>query len=94
MAINANKWFDANWATEKGLYTEVFDSTDKMDSAINILATTLSQSNPEAMQELKKVMWEGSENWDTLLMERAERSGKLVLSKFTRNAIEKFKNKK
>jgi methylglutaconyl-CoA hydratase len=93
MTINANKWFDANWAREKGLYTEVFDSADKMDAKINILATTLSQSNPEAMLELKKIMWVGSEKWDTLLMERAERSGKLVLSDFTKNAIEKFKAK-
>ena len=93
MTINANKWFDANWAKEKGLYTEVFDLADEMDTEIQKLATTLSQSNPEAMQELKKVMWEGSENWDTLLMARAERSGKLVLSEFTRNAIEKFKTK-
>ena len=93
MTINANKWFDANWAREKGLYTEVFDSADKMDAKINILATTLSQSNPEAMLELKKIMWIGSEKWDTLLMERAERSGKLVLSDFTKNAIEKFKAK-
>lgn len=93
MTINAGKWFDANWAREKGLYTEVFDSVDEMDAEIENLATTLSQSNPEAMQELKKVMWEGSENWDTLLMERAERSGKLVLSDFTKNAIQKFKAK-
>ena len=93
MTINATKWFDANWAREKGLYTEVFDSADEMDAKINKLATTLSQSNPEAMQELKKVMWEGSENWDSLLMERAERSGKLVLSDFTKNAIQKFKAK-
>jgi len=93
MTINAGKWFDANWAREKGLYTEVFDSTDDMDTKIQKLATTLSQSNPEAMKELKKVMWSGSENWDTLLMERAEQSGKLVLSEFTRNAIEKFKTK-
>ena len=93
MTINAGKWFDSNWAKEKGLYTEVFNSVDEMDAEIENLATTLSQSNPEAMQELKKVMWEGTENWDTLLMERAERSGKLVLSEFTRNAIEKFKTK-
>jgi len=93
MTINAGKWFDANWAKEKGLYTEVFNSVDEMDTEIENLATTLSQSNPEAMQELKKVMWEGSENWDTLLMERAERSGKLVLSDFTKNAIQKFKAK-
>jgi len=93
MTINAEKWFDANWAREKGLYTEVFDLVDEMDAQVKKLATTLSKSNPEAMEELKKVMWVGSENWDTLLMERAERSGKLVLSEFTRNAIEKFKTK-
>ena len=93
MTINACKWFDASWAREKGLYTEVFDSVDEMDTEIEKLATTLSTSNPEAMEGLKKVMWQGTEHWDTLLMERAISSGTLVLSDFTRNAISKFKNK-
>ena len=84
---------DASWAREKGLFTEVFDSTEEMDNEINKLATTLSQSNPEAMQGLKKIMWNGTEHWDTLLMERAQSSGKLVLSDFTKNAIAKFKTK-
>ena len=93
MTINATKWFDANWAREKGLYTEVFDTTEEMDAEIDKLASTLSQSNPEAMEGLKKIMWEGTDHWDALLMERAESSGKLVLSDFTKNAIEKFKAK-
>ena len=93
MTINATKWFDASWAREKGLYTEVFDSVDEMDTEIEKLATTLSTSNPEAMEGLKKVMWQGTEHWDTLLMERAVNSGTLVLSDFTRKAISKFKNK-
>ena len=93
MTINATKWFDANWACEKGLYAEVFDSAVEMDAEIEQLASTLSQSNPEAMKGLKKIMWEGTNHWDTLLMERAESSGKLVLSNFTRNAINQFKNK-
>ena len=93
MTINATKWFDANWAREKGLYTEVFDTADEMDIEIEKLTTTLSQSNPEAMEGLKKILWEGTEHWDTLLMERAESSGKLVLSDFTKNAISKFKSK-
>ena len=93
MTINATKWFDASWAREKGLYTEVFDSVEEMDVEIEKLATTLSDSNPQAMEGLKKIMWEGTEHWDTLLMERAVSSGKLVLSDFTKNAIEKFKSK-
>ena len=93
MTINATKWFDADWAREKGLYTEVFDSVEEMDIEIEKLATTLSNSNPEAMEGLKKVMWQGTDHWDTLLMERAVSSGTLVLSDFTRNAIAKFKKK-
>ena len=93
MTINATKWFDASWAREKGLYTEVFDSAEEMDVEIEKLATTLSNSNPQAMEGLKKIMWEGTEHWDKLLMERAANSGKLVLSDFTKNAIEKFKSK-
>ena len=91
MTINATKWFDAQWAREKGLYSDVFNSTEEMDKEIQTLASTLSNSNPQAMKELKDIMWKGTENWDKLLMERAENSGKLVLSDFTRNAIQKFK---
>ena len=93
MTINATKWFDASWAREKGLYTEVFDTTEKMDMEIKKLASTLSLSNPEAMKGLKKIMWEGTDHWDTFLIERAENSGELVLSDFTKKAIERFKTK-
>ncbi|MDP7430235.1 MAG: enoyl-CoA hydratase/isomerase family protein [Flavobacteriales bacterium] len=92
MTINSTKWFDASWAREKGLYTEVFETTEEMDIEISKLASTLSISNPKAMDGLKKIMWEGTNHWDTLLMERAESSGKLVLSDFTKNAIEKLKS--
>jgi methylglutaconyl-CoA hydratase len=40
---------------------------------------------------MKKVLWKGTDNWDTLLYERASISGKLVLSDFTKKALEKFK---
>ena len=92
MTINATKWFDADWARDKGLYTEIFESAEEMDIEIEKLATRLSNSNPEAMEGLKKVMWQGTDHWDTLLMERAVSSGTLVLSEFTSNAIAKFKN--
>ena len=93
LAINATEWKSANWAMEKGLYTEVFDSVDQMDEKIEELATKLSQSNPEAMVLLKNIFWEGTDHWDDLLTDRAELSGQLVLSDFTVNAIKKFKKK-
>lgn len=93
LAINATEWYPAEWAKEKSLYAEIFDSIEAMDEAIDVLANKLAQSNPEAMSMLKKVFWEGTEHWDTLLSERAVMSGKLVLSDFTRNAINAFKKK-
>lgn len=93
LAVDATEWQSADWAKTKGLYAEVFDSVEEMDSAIVKLASTLSNSNPEAMEMLKSIFWQGTENWDTLLPERAAMSGKLVLSKFTVNAINKFKKK-
>lgn len=91
LTINATEWRSAQWAKEKGMYANVYATATEMDDAIQTLANKLATSNPEAMAMLKKIMWQGTENWDTLLIERAEMSGTLVLSDFTRNAIGKFK---
>lgn len=93
LTINATEWQTADWAREKGLYADVFDSAEAMDAAIDALANKLASSNPEAMQMLKGIMWEGTTHWDSLLLARAGMSGTLVLSDFTVNAIQKFKQK-
>ena len=93
LAINATEWQSAEWAYSRGLYAELYDNADEMDEAIDMLADKLSKSNPEAMALLKKIFWQGTEHWDTLLAERAVISGTLVLSDFTVNAINKFKKK-
>ena len=92
LAIDAKSWKDARWAAQQGMFTEVFDNASDMDNAIDALTTDLASSNPEAMSELKRVLWEGTEHWDDLLMERAAVSGRLVLSSFTKDAIARFKS--
>lgn len=94
LAIDASSWRNAQWAGRKGLFSEVHPSAEEMDKGILQLANTLMESSPEAMAEMKKIFWKGTENWDQLLLERAAISGRLVLSEFTRNAIEKFKAKR
>ena len=91
LTVNASEWQSADWAKNKGLYAAVFDSIEEMDSRINELSLKLSKSNPEAMALLKNSFWEGTEDWDVLLEERAVISGKLVLSDFTIDAINSFK---
>lgn len=93
LAMDAASWRSSDWAKRKGLFAEMHETIEGMDESIERLANTLAHSNPEAMAAMKKIFWRGTEHWDELLKERAAISGKLVLSGFTRNAIEKFKKK-
>ena len=93
LSVDAASWRNADWARRKGLFAELHQTVEAMDESIQKLADTLSHSSPEAMAEMKKVFWKGTEHWDELLIERAKISGRLVLSEFTKNAIAKFKAK-
>lgn len=93
LAIDAKSWRNTDWAKKKGLFAEVHETVEGMDESVNNLAETLAHSNPKAMEEMKKMFWTGTEHWDKLLKERAEISGKLILSEFSKNAIQKFKAK-
>jgi methylglutaconyl-CoA hydratase len=93
LSIDATEWRNAEWAKRNHIYNELHSNTEQLDDAVQRLADKLAHSNPEAMAQLKKVFWAGTDDWDKLLAERAAMSGKLVLSSFTKNAIEKFKTK-
>ena len=93
LAIDATLWRNADWAKKKGLFAEVHETIQNMDESVYRLANTLAHSSPEAMAEMKKMFWKGTENWDVLLNERAAISGKLILNDFSKNAIVKFKAK-
>ena len=91
MTIDAETFFSTDFAKEKGLYAEVFETVEDLDIAVKTLAEKLAGYNPKALIEMKKVFWKGTENWDVLLRERAEISGKLVLSKFTKTILKRFR---
>ena len=93
LALDAAEFRPASWAKDRGLYAEVLDSTAELDAAVQAFAEKLARYNPEALTALKQVCWEGTAHWDTLLVERAAISGRLVLSEFTRQAIQQFKSK-
>ena len=91
LTLAASEWKNAYWGKEKGLYAKVFDSIKELDKEVESLANKLASYNPEALTQMKKVLWENTTHWDKLLIERAEISGQLVLSDFTKNALKKLK---
>lgn len=86
-------WYSAEWGKNHGFYQKIFDTQEEMYKAAENMAAKLAEQSPDAMAELKKAVWKGTEDWDKLLEERAEISGRLVLSDFTKNYIRQFKSK-
>jgi len=93
LAIDAASWHSADWARRKGLYTELHHTPEGMDEGIEQLSSSLVNVSPQAAAELKKILWHDTEHWDKLLHERAVISGKLVLSNFTKNFFQQFKER-
>ncbi|MDG1528751.1 MAG: enoyl-CoA hydratase/isomerase family protein [Polaribacter sp.] len=91
LTLAATEWKTAYWAKEKGLFAKVFATQDELLKETQNLAEKLASYNSEATANMKKNFWQGTENWNSLLIERAEITGKLVLSEFTKNALSKFK---
>jgi methylglutaconyl-CoA hydratase len=91
MTLTPTEWKSASWAKENHLFSEVFESLDELDIRLNNFTSELVSYNKTALIEMKKVLWEGTENWNQLLYERAAISGKLVLSDQTKQALQKFK---
>ena len=92
LAINATNWFDAYWAREKGLYSEVFENAESMDAYINSLSNQIALSHVKATTAQKKYFGEGTENWDDLLMEEQKYQEKeLILSDFRKMPLKKYK---
>jgi methylglutaconyl-CoA hydratase len=91
LSLAAHEWKNAYWAKEKGLYAKVFESIKDLDNEIELFTENLASYNPQALIEMKKILWKDTGNWSELLEERAAISGELVLSDFTKTALAKFK---
>lgn len=92
MALDPKNWYSAEWAHSKGLFNKLYDSVEELDKGTDEIASNLAVSNPEAMRQLKEIFWQSTGHWHATLEQRAEISGKLVLSDFTKKFIKEFKN--
>lgn len=91
LTLAAHEWKNAYWAKDKGLYARIFEDASEMDKELDFFSRKLAGYNPAALYEMKKVLWEGTDQWESLLQERAAISGELVLSEFTKKALSQFK---
>ena len=93
LAFSPTEWKNAYWARDKGLFTKIYNSIKELDKEMEFFISQLSGYERPALEAMTKVLWEGTENWDSLLKTRAEMSGKLGLAPETKNILERMKKK-
>lgn len=93
LTLNPKEWVSSEWCLKHGFYNKTFSNPADLEKATLEFTEQLSQYSPEAMKNLKSIFWENARNWDEIMPKRAAMSGKLVLSDFTKETLNKFKSK-
>src|SRR5690606_3542915 len=92
LTMNPTEWKSPEWVKEKGMYSRILPDAEACEKAAVEFAQNLSVYSLEAMRDLKSIFWQGTENLPELMQKRAEMSGRLVLSDFTKETLKKFKS--
>ena len=77
-------------STALGKAMLAYKSFEELDKAFDALAVQLTRRSSKATTELKKILWQGMENWEELLIHGAKVSGKLILSNYSTARIKGF----
>ena len=93
LALNPMEWQTAKWAHEVGLYHELFDTVEQLDDYLERYLARMVTYSKSALRQMKLTLWEGTEKWEQLLHDRAERSGHLLLSVEAQEALAKIRAK-
>ena len=91
LSLAPSAWQNAFWAREKGLYAKVYGSIKEMDKELDHFSAQLAACSSNALQAMKKALWEGTDHWEQLLFKRAEKSGQLSLTPETKEILARIK---
>ncbi len=90
LALNPGEWQTAQRCFELGFYEELFDTPELMDAYLERYLNAMIGYSTPALAQMKQMLWEGTEDWETLLYERAKVSGQLVVTPEAQRAIKKI----
>lgn len=80
-------WRDAEWSLRHGLVTELLPDKPELGRRAREVANAFAGRSPDAVAELKRVFWAGTDGWTSLLRERASISGRLLMEARARGAF-------
>lgn len=92
MSIDAD-FRSAEWCEKHDVYHSVSPTITEMDAQLDQFLEKLSHRSSDALALIKKVSWEGTEHFESLMPERIHMSASLILEDSAKKNIELIKER-
>jgi len=92
MSIDAD-FRSADWCEKHDVYHSVSATIAEMDEELHSFLEKLSHRSSDALALIKKVSWEGTEHFESLMPERIHMSASLILEDSAKENIQKIKER-
>ncbi|MBU8883196.1 enoyl-CoA hydratase/isomerase family protein [Kaistella sp. DKR-2] len=92
MSIDAD-FRSADWCEKHDVYHSVSATIAEMDAELHSFLEKLSYRSSDALALIKKVSWEGTEHFESLMPERIHMSASLILEDSAKKNIEMIKER-
>lgn len=93
LTLSSMEWFNADWNLQAGLFNQTVSGLEELKTAAINKVEELKKYAPHASKEIKAMFWSGAGDIEAEMRLRAQQSGKLVLSDFTKQTLKAFKKK-
>ena len=92
MSIDAD-FRSADWCANHDVYHSVSETIAEMDAELGQFLEKLATRSSDALDLIKKVSWNGTENFELLMPSRIQMSASLILKDSAKKNIEQIKEK-
>ena len=87
LSLDPESWKSPKWAYKKGLYNLIVETDEMLDLEIEECLKRFSNYSSKASKNLRKLHWQETKHWETLLPKNAKITASLLLEKTTQKFL-------
>ena len=90
LSLEPTQWKRAQWGVESGLFNQLTKTQEGLTTETNTWVLALTQYSKEALYQIKKTAWQGTDHWSDLLDANAAETAALALTEEAQAAFKTF----
>ena len=90
LGLEPSLWKSPQWGLENGLFNKISRTQESLTAETNTWVLALTQYSKEALHQIKKTAWQGTDHWAELLDANATETAALALTEQAQAAFKSF----